>query len=131
MSEGDRMMRGHATTLGIYTHVVDASHRAAVTAVEPVVPPLEDAWPLFRLRIRSENLVLRLPTDDDLPGMLDLARAGIHPPDEMPFGIAWTDAKGASFDRSFLQHHWSWRGRWPCPRDGRERGAGLRRHGCH
>ena len=83
-----------------------------VTAVDPVVPPLEDAWPLFRLRIRSENLVLRLPTDDDLPGMLDLARAGIHPPDEMPFGIAWTDAKGASFDRSFLQHHWSWRGRW-------------------
>jgi RimJ/RimL family protein N-acetyltransferase len=76
------------------------------------VPPLEDAWPLYRLRIRSEQLVLRLPTDDDLPGMLALARAGIHPPDEMPFGLAWTDVTGAAFDRSFLQHHWGWRGRW-------------------
>jgi RimJ/RimL family protein N-acetyltransferase len=83
-----------------------------VTAVDPSVPSIEDAWPLFRLRIRSEQLVLRLPTDDDLPGMLALARVGIHPPDEMPFGLAWTDVKGAAFDRSFLQHHWGWRGRW-------------------
>ena len=83
-----------------------------MTAVEPPVPPIEDAWPLFRLRIQSENLVLRLPTDDDLPGMLALAKAGIHPPEEMPFGLAWTDVKGAAFDRSFLQHHWGWRGRW-------------------
>ena len=83
-----------------------------MTAVDPSVPPLEDAWPLFRLRIRSEHLVLRLPTDADLPGMLALAKAGIHPPDEMPFGLAWTDAKGAAFDRSFVQHHWGWRGRW-------------------
>lgn len=83
-----------------------------MTAVEPSVPSIEDAWPLFRLRIRSEHLVLRLPTDDDLPGMLALARAGIHPPDEMPFGLAWTDVKGTAFDRSFLQHHWGWRGRW-------------------
>ena len=83
-----------------------------MTAVDPFVPPLEDAWPLYRLRIRSEQLVLRLPTDDDLPGMLALAKAGIHPPDEMPFGLAWTDVKGPAFDRSFLQHHWGWRGRW-------------------
>ena len=83
-----------------------------MTAVDPSVPPIEDAWPLFRLRIRSERLVLRLPTDDDLPGMLALAKAGIHPPDEMPFGLAWTDVEGPAFDRSFLQHHWGWRGRW-------------------
>lgn len=83
-----------------------------MTAADPSVPPIEDAWPLFRLRIRSEQLVLRLPTDDDLPGLLALARAGIHPPNEMPFGLAWTDVKGAAFDRSFLQHHWGWRGRW-------------------
>jgi RimJ/RimL family protein N-acetyltransferase len=69
-------------------------------------------WPLFGLRIASEHLVLRLPTDDDLPGMLALARAGIHPPDEMPFGVAWTDATGPAFDRGYLQHHWLWRGKW-------------------
>jgi RimJ/RimL family protein N-acetyltransferase len=83
-----------------------------MTAVDPPGRGLHEVWPLFGLRIRSERLVLRLPTDDDLPGLLDLAKAGIHPPDEMPFGVAWTDATGAAFDTSFLQHHWKWRGSW-------------------
>ena len=52
---------------------------------------LDAAWPLFALRIRSERLVLRLPTDDELLGAhATLAQAGIHPPDEMPFGVAWS-----------------------------------------
>jgi RimJ/RimL family protein N-acetyltransferase len=83
-----------------------------MTAVDPPVHALGAAWPLFGLRIRSERLVLRLPTDDDLPGLLELAKAGIHPPEEMPFGVAWTDATGAAFDTSFLQHHWKWRASW-------------------
>jgi RimJ/RimL family protein N-acetyltransferase len=83
-----------------------------VTADDPDVIPLATAWPLFGLRIRSERLVLRLPTDDDLPGMLALAKAGIHPPEEMPFGVAWTDATGPAFDQGYLQHHWKWRGSW-------------------
>jgi RimJ/RimL family protein N-acetyltransferase len=81
-------------------------------AGESAATSLEAAWPLFGLRISSERLVLRLPTDDDLPGMLELARAGIHPPDEMPFGVAWTDATGAAFDQGYVQHHWKWRGSW-------------------
>jgi RimJ/RimL family protein N-acetyltransferase len=85
---------------------------AAVDPGAAAPATLEAAWPLFGLRIRSANLVLRLPIDDDLPGLLDLARAGIHPPDEMPFGVAWTDAAGTDFDRGFLQHHWKWRASW-------------------
>lgn len=73
---------------------------------------LETLWPLFGLRVRSERLVLRLPTDDDLVGLVALARAGIHPPDEMPFGIAWSTVPGPAFERSFLQHHWGLRGGW-------------------
>src|SRR5918996_4590870 len=83
-----------------------------MAAADRTVPSLESAWPLFGLRIRSEHLVLRLPLDDDLPGLLELAKAGIHPPDEMPFGVAWTAATGAAFDIGFLQHHWKWRGSW-------------------
>ena len=86
-----------------------------MTAADPgaaVPATLESVWPLFGLRIRSENLVLRLPTDDDLLGLMELARAGIHPPDEMPFGIAWTDATGAAFEQGFLAHHWAARGSW-------------------
>jgi RimJ/RimL family protein N-acetyltransferase len=83
--------------------------RAPMTADSPA---LSTVWPPFGLRIRSERLVLRLPTDDDLVGLIDLARAGIHPPDEMPFGIAWSTVTGPAFDHGFLQHHWGLRASW-------------------
>jgi RimJ/RimL family protein N-acetyltransferase len=67
---------------------------------------LTDAWPLFGLRLRTEHLVLRMPTDDDVVELLQVAKAGIHPPGEMPFGVAWTTVEGAAFDRSFMQHYW-------------------------
>ncbi|HET9084170.1 MAG TPA: GNAT family N-acetyltransferase [Candidatus Limnocylindrales bacterium] len=81
-------------------------------SVAPSVAPLDAVWPLFQLRIRSEHLVLRLPTDDDLALLLAVAKAGIHPPDEMPFGVAWTTAEGAAFDQGFLAHHWECRAAW-------------------
>ncbi len=73
---------------------------------------LELLWPLFALRIRSERLVLRLPTDEDVIRLYALARAGIHPPDEMPFGVAWTTVPSPDFERGYVQHHWRARGRW-------------------
>jgi RimJ/RimL family protein N-acetyltransferase len=73
---------------------------------------LTDAWPLFGLRIRSNHLVLRLPTDEDLVGLMGLAKAGIHAPDEMPFGVAWSVIPSPAFERGFLAHHWLGRARW-------------------
>jgi RimJ/RimL family protein N-acetyltransferase len=67
-------------------------------------------WPLFDLRIRSEHLVLRLPTDDELVDLADLARSGIHDPAEMPFGVPWTTRPSPEFEIGFVQHHWSMRG---------------------
>jgi RimJ/RimL family protein N-acetyltransferase len=73
---------------------------------------LETAWPIFGLRIRSERLVLRLPTDDDILALIDVAKAGIHPPDEMPFGVAWSVEPSPAFERGFVQHHWGVRASW-------------------
>jgi RimJ/RimL family protein N-acetyltransferase len=73
---------------------------------------LEAAWPLFALRLRSERLVLRLPTDDDLVRLLAVAKAGIHPPGQMPFGVAWSTATSPDFEHGFLQHHWATRATW-------------------
>lgn len=73
---------------------------------------LAEAWPLFGLRIRSERLELSLPTDDELLELLDLARAGIHPPDEMPFAVAWSTLPSPAFERGFVRHHWLMRGSW-------------------
>ena len=64
---------------------------------------LADAWPLYGLRLRTKRLVLRLPTDVELLGLLDLANAGIHPPDEMPFGVAWSTLASPRFERNLLQ----------------------------
>ena len=83
-----------------------------MSADEPLPTTLASAWPPFGLRIRSERLVLRLPTDADITALIDVARAGIHPPDEMPFGIAWSTAPSPDFEYGFLRHHWDARARW-------------------
>jgi hypothetical protein len=64
-------------------------------------------WPLYDLRIRTERLELRFPTEDELVELLGLALSGIHDPAEMPFGFAWTDQESPQLERSFMQYHWS------------------------
>jgi RimJ/RimL family protein N-acetyltransferase len=73
---------------------------------------LAAAWPLFGLRIRSQRLVLRLPTDDDLEVLMAVAKDGIHPRGEMPFGVAWSTLESPAFEQGFLQHHWGIRASW-------------------
>jgi RimJ/RimL family protein N-acetyltransferase len=50
-----------------------------------------DISPLLELRLRTPRLELRLPTHDELAELREVARTGIHPPEEMPFAVAWTD----------------------------------------
>lgn len=50
-----------------------------------------DLSPLFELRLWTPRLELRVPTDRELIDLRDLAHAGIHPPEVMPFAIPWTD----------------------------------------
>jgi len=69
-------------------------------------------WGLYHLRIWTERLELRLPNEDELLQLLGLASSGIHDPNEMPFGFAWTDQPSPLFERSFLQYHWSTRATW-------------------
>lgn len=68
-------------------------------------------WPIFGLRIVTPRLELRIPDDEDLVELFEAARAGIHPADEMPFGVPWTDDIGepGALER-FLSHHWTARG---------------------
>jgi RimJ/RimL family protein N-acetyltransferase len=69
-------------------------------------------WPLFDLTIRSARLELRLPTDEELVELAAVARAGIHPPDEMPFAFAWSTMPSPAFERNFAAHHWAMRAEW-------------------
>jgi RimJ/RimL family protein N-acetyltransferase len=77
-------------------------------------PPfaLRDLWPLYDLRVRSGDLELRYPTEAELPAFADLVEAGLHPPGEMPFGIAWTAAPTAQRNLSSYQWWMGSRARW-------------------
>lgn len=73
---------------------------------------LADLWPLYALRLRTGNLELRYPTEADLPAFAGIVERGIHPPGEMPFGLAWTDAP--TLERNLSSYQW-WmgsRGNW-------------------
>lgn len=83
----------------------------AADALPPPVP-LVEGWPIFGLRITTARLEIRLPNEEELLGLLAVARAGIHPPDQMPFMLPWTDKPSPRFEREFLQHHWLTRATW-------------------
>jgi RimJ/RimL family protein N-acetyltransferase len=65
-----------------------------------------DASPLHDLRLWTPRLELRLGTRSELVQLARLAEQGVHPPEEMPFAIAWTDRIGEpDFEESFLAFH--------------------------
>ena len=69
--------------------------------------------PLFALRLRTPRVELRLPSHDELVELAQVARAGIHPPETMPFRVAWTDSAGeAGFVDEFLAYHQAQRATW-------------------
>src|SRR5688572_5744903 len=69
-------------------------------------------WSLYDLRIWTERLELRLPTELELFELMEIANSGIHDPASMPFGAAWTDAPSPWFERLFMQFHWGTRATW-------------------
>ena len=69
-------------------------------------------WPLFDLRVRTPNLELRLPTDDDLLELVRVARAGIVDPDRTVFLVPWHKLPSPAFERQFLLHWWGDRSKW-------------------
>lgn len=68
-----------------------------------------ELWPPYGLTVRSGDLVLTPVTDEDLPGLVDLVRDGVHAPDAMPFAVPWTQASAEELPRRFAQFHWGLR----------------------
>ncbi|AGP57929.1 GNAT family N-acetyltransferase [Streptomyces rapamycinicus] len=61
-------------------------------------------WPLYGLRLRTPRLELRLPDIPLLDELAAVAAGGVHDPDEMPFGVPWTDAPPEERGRGTFQH---------------------------
>ncbi|MFA1546587.1 GNAT family N-acetyltransferase [Actinomadura chokoriensis] len=73
---------------------------------------LVDHFPLLGLRLTTPRLELRLPSPEELAALADVAAAGIHAPDTMPFLVPWTDRPPAEVARGVVQHHWQTLGQW-------------------
>jgi RimJ/RimL family protein N-acetyltransferase len=62
--------------------------------------------PLYRLRLLTPRLELRLGSHQELLALAQLAKEGVHPPAEMPFAVAWTDRIGEEdFVQSVVEYH--------------------------
>ena len=73
---------------------------------------LADLWPQYGLTIATPHLQLRLPREEELAELADLAGQGVHPPGERPFLTPWTDGTRADRARAVLQGHWHQLASW-------------------
>lgn len=65
------------------------------------------AWGLRGLTLRTPRLTLRPDDDEGLDELAAPALRGVHPAEQMPFYIAWTDQGPDELVRGVLQHHWA------------------------
>jgi RimJ/RimL family protein N-acetyltransferase len=72
-----------------------------------------DLSPVLQLRLATPRLELRLPGHEELIQLGRVAAQGVHPPEQMPFLVPWTDAIGSpSFIDEFVRYHRELRARW-------------------
>ena len=65
----------------------------------------EEIWPPYGVRITEGDLVLTVIDDGDVPGLVEIALAGIHPPGEMPFAMPWTDDDPAALPANNVRYY--------------------------
>ncbi|SDB92692.1 Protein N-acetyltransferase, RimJ/RimL family [Sanguibacter gelidistatuariae] len=68
-------------------------------------------WPLTDVRVISGDLELRYLDDALLFELAELAAAGVHSPDAMPFTFPWTRGTPQEVARSVLAYQWGVRSR--------------------
>jgi RimJ/RimL family protein N-acetyltransferase len=76
---------------------------------------LEDAWPVFRLRLLTPRLELRPLRDEDIPHYVEAARGGLTDPALAPCGrSALSNAWDKSDDIAANSARWIWETRLRC-----------------
>ena len=65
-----------------------------------------DVYPPFGLHVVAGPLELRGLTDELLLELCEVAEAGIHDPEEMPFYFPWSTAPAGELSRNTAAYHW-------------------------
>lgn len=84
------------------------SHRCVTTDQTGPMTTLDEIWPPFGLRIGCGPLELRVPRDEDIAVLVDLAQSGVHG-DVMPFSVAWTLAPAGQLPANYARFIWQQR----------------------
>lgn len=95
----------------VWTLQLDKSIVPPGTTTQNVVMKY-DFFPIDKLRIRTERLELRLPTNAELVELGHRAIEGIHPDDQMPFAFPWSRKPPVELGRGLMQHHWNMLASW-------------------
>ncbi|CCH78968.1 GCN5-related N-acetyltransferase [Nostocoides japonicum T1-X7] len=64
------------------------------------------AFPPFALTVTAGSLTMRYPRDEDIAELAEVAVAGIHPRDRMPFYFPWTEPEGDDLRREMARYYW-------------------------
>lgn len=89
-------------------------------------PVLVDLWPIYRVRITTPRLQLRLPTESELAELADVAGKGVHNLPERPFLTPWTEGGPLDRARFVLREHWENLAGWAVDRWALDLGAYTR-----
>ncbi|GAA4467697.1 GNAT family protein [Phytohabitans houttuyneae] len=73
---------------------------------------LVDLWPLYALTVTTPRLQLRLPREEEIAALAELAGGGVHRPGERPFMSPWTVGSPADRARTVLRDHWQYLATW-------------------
>lgn len=67
---------------------------------------LSDLYPPLGLVLTAGSLRMTTVSDEDIPGLVELALDGIHEPDQMPFYFPWSTAPREDLGRNMAQFYW-------------------------
>ena len=73
---------------------------------------LADLWPTLKLRLETPRLTLRIPNDDELARLAELAAEGVHRDGERPFLTPWTEGTPEERAEHVLRNHWGCLAEW-------------------
>ena len=94
-------------------HACRGANRVAVVGCaceHPVV--LADLWPTLGLRLETPLLTLRIPNDDELAVLAEVAAGGVHRDGERPFLTPWTEGTPDERAEHVLRNHWGCLAEW-------------------
>lgn len=77
---------------------------------------LSDIWPVYRLQITTDRLILRLPNEQELAEVAEVAGAGVHHASERPFLTPWAERSAQDRARFVVRGHWGQLAGWTTER---------------